>query len=48
MEAALRARAPELPWDAKNQAAVHLWYPARFGFEVPPFAASADAIATFP
>src|SRR5690349_7643883 len=23
----LRARAPDLPWDVKNQAAVHLWYP---------------------
>ena len=25
--AALRERAPDLPWEAKNQAAVHLWYP---------------------
>jgi hypothetical protein len=25
VEAALRRRAPELPWEAKNQAAVHLW-----------------------
>ena len=48
VEAALRARAPALPWDAKNQAAVHLWYPQKFGFEVPPFHASGDAIATFP
>lgn len=48
VEAALRARAPDLPWEAKNQAAVHLWYPHRFGFEVPPFHSSAEAIATFP
>jgi hypothetical protein len=46
--AALRSRAPELPWDARNQAAVHLWYPARFGVDVEPFASAADAIATFP
>ena len=31
VEAALRACAPGLPWEAKNQAAVHLWYPRRFG-----------------
>jgi hypothetical protein len=27
VEEALRARAPRLPWQARNQAAVHLWYP---------------------
>src|SRR5580658_6365212 len=27
---ALRAQAPDVPWDAKNQAAVHLWYPQVF------------------
>ncbi len=48
VEAALRAAAPDLPWDAKNQAAVHLWYPDRFGFAVEPFACSADAVATYP
>jgi hypothetical protein len=47
-EAALRRRAPELPWEAKNQAAVHLWYPARFGSAVAPLASCAEAIATFP
>jgi uncharacterized protein len=48
IERALRARAPELPWEAKNQAAVHLWYPRRFGMEVPALASCADAVATFP
>jgi hypothetical protein len=48
VEAALRACAPELPWEAKNQAAVHLWYPRRFGTWVEPFAATDEAIATFP
>lgn len=48
VEAALRRIAPELRWDAKNQAAVHLWYSARFGIVVPPFSSCAEAIATFP
>ena len=48
VEAALRGRAPDLPWEAKNQAAVHLWYPQRFGLEVPPFRTTAEAVATFP
>ena len=48
VEAALRARAPGLPWDATNQAAVHVWYPRRFGIEVPALPSVADAIATFP
>jgi hypothetical protein len=38
LAAVLHARAPDLPWEAKNQAAVHLWYPRRFGVEVAPFA----------
>src|SRR4029453_5191858 len=29
VEEALSARAPHLPWEAKNQEAVHLWYPRR-------------------
>jgi uncharacterized protein len=48
VEAALHARAPRLPWEAKNQAAVHLWYPRRFGLEVEPFASCAEAVASFP
>ena len=48
VEDALRARASRLPWQAKNQAAVHLWYPRVFGIQVPPFRSSAEAVATFP
>lgn len=48
VERALRAENAAIPWDAKNQAAVHLWYPARFGVDVPPFASAPDSIATFP
>jgi uncharacterized protein len=47
--AALRAHAPDVPWDARNQAAVHLWYGRRFGVAaVEPFGSSAEAVATFP
>jgi uncharacterized protein len=48
VEEALHARAPHLPWQAKNQAAVHLWYATRFGVEVAPFRSCAEAVATFP
>jgi hypothetical protein len=48
VEAALRACTPEIPWDARNQAAIHVWYPRRFGTWVEPFASTAGAVATFP
>jgi hypothetical protein len=48
VEAALRRRAPDLPWEAKNQAAVHLWYPKVFGAEVEPLTSSADGVGTWP
>jgi hypothetical protein len=46
-ERQLRAMLP-IEWDAKNQARVHLWYPRRFGYEVPPLSSTADAVATWP
>jgi hypothetical protein len=48
VEAMLCQRRPDVPWEAKNQAAVHLWYPRRFGTDVPAFACTSDAISTFP
>ncbi|MGI8587031.1 MAG: nucleotidyltransferase family protein [Chloroflexia bacterium] len=48
VEAQLRARLPGVPWQAKNQAAVHLWYPERFSLDVPPLVSSADAVGTWP
>jgi hypothetical protein len=44
----LLARTPDLPWEVKKQAAVHLWYPDRFGIDIAPFRSSAEAVATFP
>jgi uncharacterized protein len=48
IEAALVARQPSVRWEAKNQAAVHLWYPRRFGAKVEPLRSTLDAIATWP
>jgi hypothetical protein len=48
VEQALRAAAPDIPWDARNQAAVHLWYPRVFGYEIEPLISSADAVGTWP
>ena len=48
VEQQLRAELPSLPWEARNQAAVHLWYPRRFGQAVAPLASSADGVATWP
>ena len=48
VEHALRERLAETPWDAKNQAAVHLWYPAKFGYEVQPLSSTADGVASWP
>jgi len=40
---------PGLPWEAKNQAAVHTWYPQRFGGgPVAPLRSIAEAVATWP
>lgn len=34
--------------DVKNEARVHLWYRAKFGYAIPPYGSIEDAIATFP
>jgi hypothetical protein len=45
----LVAAAPDVPWQARNQAAVHTWYADRFGGDpVASFSSIADAIATWP
>ncbi|MEV4351076.1 nucleotidyltransferase family protein [Actinoplanes sp. NPDC049596] len=45
----LARRRPGVPWEAKNQAAVHTWYPAKFGGDpVAPLTSIADAVATWP
>ena len=48
VETALTARLPGIPWDAKNQAAVHTWYDRVFGGQVAPLTSAADGVATWP
>jgi hypothetical protein len=47
LERQLRARL-DVPWEAKNQAAVHLWYERRFGYPVPPLTSIDEAVASWP
>ena len=45
----LRARCPDVPWQARNQAAVHTWYADKFGGDAPvPLTSIEDAIGTWP
>jgi hypothetical protein len=48
IEAQLLKMMPHVPWEAKNQAAVHVWYERVFGYPVEPLQSSEDAIATWP
>lgn len=34
--------------DVKNEARVHCWYEAKFGYPIPPYKSALDAITTFP
>lgn len=34
--------------DVKNEARVHLWYPAKFGYSIAPYGSAEEAVATFP
>ena len=44
----LASRLPHVPWEATNQAAVHLWYEGTFGFSVPALHSSEEAVGTWP
>jgi hypothetical protein len=48
LEARLRQRMPEIPWEVTNQAGVHLWFERVFGYSVEPLTSIDDAIATWP
>ena len=47
-EKRLKALEPDLIWDVKNQAAVHLWFHKVFDHEVEPLRSIRDAVATWP
>jgi hypothetical protein len=45
----LHSRLPQVPWQARNQAAVHTWYADKFGGgPVEPLTSVHDAVATWP
>jgi hypothetical protein len=44
----LRMLEPRLPWDVKNQAAVHLWFHEVFDHKVAPLKSIEDAAGTWP
>jgi hypothetical protein len=48
VECCLSARCPDISWEAKNQAAVHLWYAEKFGYAVPPLRSSEEGIEANP
>jgi len=50
VERRIAAQFADLPVrvDVKNQARVHLWYQAKFGYAIEPYRSIAGAIATFP
>jgi len=48
VEAELHRLEPSVRWDAKNQAAVHEWYPQRFGLHVAPLRSTLEGVATWP
>lgn len=48
VETQLGRRLPGVPWQARNQAAVHLWYEKRFGYAVPAVRSRAEGVATWP
>lgn len=48
LQSRLASADPQLPWEVTNQAAVHAWYEAAFGFAVPALTSLEDGIGTWP
>lgn len=48
LEEDLNGLEPDLPWDVKNQAGVHLWFESIFGHPVEPLTSIDDAVASWP
>lgn len=47
-ERRLNEISPLFPWEARNQAAVHVWFPEVFGYEVEPLGSTSEAVGTWP
>lgn len=48
LRARLASAHAQLPWEVTNQAAVHTWYEAAFGFAVPALRSLEEATASWP
>jgi hypothetical protein len=48
VESGLRRRCPDLPFEARNQARVHLWYEQHFGYAIEPYRSTEHAVSTWP
>lgn len=48
IESKLSSALPNVTWDVKNQARVHLWFEGRFGFAVKPLRSLEEAVSTWP
>jgi hypothetical protein len=48
LETDLQQQISDVPWQAINQAGVHLWFPKVFGYSVEPLTSIEDAVATWP
>jgi hypothetical protein len=48
VECCLSTRRPDVPWEAKNQAAVHLWHEEKFGHAVSPLRSSEEGVGANP
>ena len=48
LQALLAARAPDMPWEVTNQAAVHLWFEGHFGHAVSALGSLEEAVASWP
>jgi uncharacterized protein len=46
--ATLRVRRPNVPWEVTNQAGVHLWYEAKFGYPISEATSVEDAVGMWP
>lgn len=47
-EHTLKVSMPNVPWEVTNQAAVHLWFRRKFGYDVPPLSSIKEAVVTWP
>jgi Uncharacterized protein conserved in bacteria len=47
LQSAVSEQAPDICWEATNQAGAHLWYPQVYGIDLAPLRSSADGVGTW-